>query len=215
MNLLAFSVVYVIGMAEVLAPTFSTMMDGKVDNDPRDTCAVSALSLFCNQQKNGEHFSYDSLLKSFPIPGPLGHSMKDIIDVARQHHLELDGVLIENEIKKIDQPMIAFVKNEIHGHFIVVFPVSTDGTIVSVVDGKDFPSIMDFSSLKYRKGWTGRVLIANRINHFYKNVFFYILLVLGIMLFASVSMRYWQRSISLHRIQIFLLGRLRLRRKSS
>ncbi len=91
-----------------------------------------------------------------------GHSMKELRDVAWSFGLNLEGRHIGKDIRAIDRPMLAFIKDDRLRHFLVIRPVGHTGSLVQVIDSNEPPQIMDKADLVASNQWTGVVLAPKR-----------------------------------------------------
>ena len=122
-------------------------------------CGVNAL--FVLLRLEGRPVPYDRLESTLPPRNPDGYSMAEVSAAARSLGLPLDGVKFVKGDKPLDRPAIAFFQNARGGHFAVLRPVGTTGTMVQVIDRPHVPAIMDYDRILGSKGWTGRILLPS------------------------------------------------------
>jgi ABC-type bacteriocin/lantibiotic exporter with double-glycine peptidase domain len=121
-------------------------------------CGVNAL--FVLFRLEGRPVTLDLLESALPRRHPDGYSMAQLAAAARSLGLVLDGVRLAKLDKPLTRPAIAFLKDGKAGHFAVLRPVGTTGTMVQVIDPPSAPWIADYDRLLSAKAWTGRVLVV-------------------------------------------------------
>ncbi len=92
---------------------------------------------------------------------PYGHgnySMDELRYVAGRHGVELIGTKYGRGDLPLDQPAIAFMRGSANGHFVLLRPVGTTGTMVQVLDPPRAPQIVDYDRLFQSASWTGQIL---------------------------------------------------------
>ncbi len=122
------------------------------------------LALFTLLQLEGRPTSLRRLESILPAPNPRGYSMKELQDAARARGLNLVGALLKKDSKAIDRPMIMYLKQGEHGHFIVVRPVGPSGSLVQILDPNLRPDVIDKSDLFAAREWSGLTLMPSRPN---------------------------------------------------
>ena len=90
--------------------------------------------------------------------------MKQLQSAARAQGLNLVGALLKKDPRSIDRPMIVFLKQGIHGHFIVVRPVGRTGGIIQIFDPNGPVRVVDKSDLFSGSEWSGLAPIPDRPN---------------------------------------------------
>jgi len=121
------------------------------------------LSLYTLLHIEGKTTELSQLEAVLPPPlDPRGYSMKDLQDAARSRGLVLDGLLLEKDPSAIDRPMIVFMKQYPHGHFMVLRPVGLSGKHVQVLDPNHVPDIIDKTTLFESDQWTGLALVPRQ-----------------------------------------------------
>ena len=120
-------------------------------------CGVNALYVILRLESRP--VTIDRLLSALPARHPDGYSMAELSAASRSLGLSLEGVRFVKGDKALDRPAIAFFKDEKGGHFAVLRPVGTTGTMVQVIDPPSAPWIADYDRVLASKPWTGRILI--------------------------------------------------------
>jgi len=144
-----------LGVVLALVPTAcarSTRPESKTDLD----CGVNAL--FVLLQIEGCPVALDRLESALPPRHTDGYSMTELASAARSLGLSLEGVRFVKGDSALDRAGIAFVKDAKGGHFLVLRPVGTTGTMVQVIDPPHVPVITDYDRLFTSRAWTGRIL---------------------------------------------------------
>ena len=146
-----------IGLGFLICPLFTA----------GDTVSTNRLSLDCGQNSlfillrlSGLEVSVDRLKSTLPPQHPSGYSMTELISAAEASGLGLEGVRFDKGDRPLDRPAIMYLADGGGGHFAVIRPVGTTGTMVQVIDPPYAPRIVDTSRLFESGTWTGRVLIA-------------------------------------------------------
>jgi hypothetical protein len=120
-------------------------------------CGVNALFVLC--QLEGRSVTLDRVESALPPPQRAGHSMAELVAAGRRLGLSLEGVQRARGGKPLDRPAILFSKLPGGGHFAVLRPVGTTGTMVQVIDPPHAPWIADYDRLALGAAWTGMILI--------------------------------------------------------
>lgn len=120
-------------------------------------CGLNAL--FVLLRFEGRPVSLARLGSALPSPVPGGYSMAELSEAARSLGLELEGVRFTKGDKPIDRPAIALVRDGRGGHFVVLRPVGTTGTMVQVIAPPRVPWITDYDRLVASRPWTGLILL--------------------------------------------------------
>ncbi|MGC8642079.1 MAG: cysteine peptidase family C39 domain-containing protein [Isosphaeraceae bacterium] len=123
---LAFGLAGLIGLSALALFSRAAEQQGQTRLD----CGVNAL--FVLLRLEGRPISYDRLESALPPRQPDGYSMAELSAAARSLGLPLDGVKFVKGDKPLDRPVIAFFQNTRGGHFTVLRPVGTTGTMVQV-----------------------------------------------------------------------------------
>jgi len=111
----------------------------------------------------GRPVSIDEVIARLPSR-PEGHSMKELQDASAGLGMSLEGRFIGKDIRALDRPMLAFIKDDSLRHFLVIRPVGPTGSLVQVIDVSDPPQVMDKTDLVASSQWTGAVLIPKQAN---------------------------------------------------
>ena len=87
--------------------------------------------------------------------------MAELKAAAKLLGLDLEGVRFDKRDTALDRPVIAFLKDAKGGHFAILRPVGTTGTMVQVIDPPHAPWITDYERLFASKPWMGRILVPS------------------------------------------------------
>jgi hypothetical protein len=120
-------------------------------------CGASALFVLLRFEKRP--VTLDRLESALPPRHPKGYSMAELASAAASLGLDLEGVRYTKGDKALTRPAIAFLKDPRGGHFAVLRPVGTTGTMVQVIDPPGVPWIADYDRICSSKSWTGRILV--------------------------------------------------------
>jgi hypothetical protein len=120
-------------------------------------CGVHALYVLLHLK--GHPVSIDRLEEVLPPRREDGYSMAELSAAADSLGLYLEGVRFARGDKPLDHPAIAFLQDARGGHFTVLRPVGTTGSMVQVIDPPHAPWITDYDRLFDARPWTGRVLM--------------------------------------------------------
>lgn len=129
----------------------------QVDETTQLDCGVNALFVLC--QLEGRPASLGRVESALPPLQPAGHSMAELISAACKLGLNLEGVQRAKTDRRLDRSAILFSKTPKGGHFAVLRPVGTTGTMVQVIDPPHAPWITDYDRLAMGAPWTGKILI--------------------------------------------------------
>ncbi len=148
-------------LASVLLLGLATAACGPVARAAETTkldCGVNAL--FVLLKLEGRPVTLDRLESALPPRHRDGYSMAELSKAAASLGLTLEGVRFAKGDRALDRPAIAFIKDAKGGHFTVLRPVGTTGTMVQVIDPPHVPWITDYDRLFASRPWTGRILLA-------------------------------------------------------
>jgi hypothetical protein len=123
-------------------------------------CGVSALYILLRLE--GKPSTVEQIESTLPRRNPAGYSMAELASASRALGVDLEGVRLEKGGGPITRPAIAYLEDGAWGHFAVVRPVGTTGTMVQVIDPPSHPLIADYDRVLKAKSWTGRVLVPRR-----------------------------------------------------
>lgn len=121
-------------------------------------CGVNAL--FVLLQLEGRGLTFERIEEALTKRDPRGYSMAELRVAAGKLGLSLEGVRFTKGDKALPRPAIVFLQGDKGGHFAVLRPVGTTGTMVQVIDPPYPPWITDYDRLFAEASWTGRILIA-------------------------------------------------------
>ncbi len=147
----------VLGVALALVPTSGAQTAGPGQETQLD-CGANA-ELFILLQIEGAPVNLDRLEAVLPPRRRDGYSMAELADAVRSLGLSLEGVRFVQGDKALDRIAIAFTKDSKGGHFLVLRPVGTTGTMVQVIDPPHAPQVIDYDRLLESRAWTGRILL--------------------------------------------------------
>jgi Peptidase C39 family len=150
-------------------------------------CGVHALYILLHLE--GRPVAFDRLKSALPPWHPDGYSMAELSRVSRSLGLDLEGVRFAKGDKALVRPAIAFIKDVKGGHFMVLRPLGTTGTMVQVIDPPNVPWITDYERLLVSRPWTGRILLPRDP----WSVRYAIPLVLACLCVPLVSFSVWRR----------------------
>jgi hypothetical protein len=122
-------------------PTPSPADDKRESATTRQDCGPLALTLLLAIE--GVSRSEDQVGSRFPAPGPSGHSMFTLQQVASQCGISLEGRDLGRSGSALDRPMILLFRRGGHGHVTVVRPVGHTGRLVQVIDPGTEPQVVD------------------------------------------------------------------------
>ncbi len=137
-----------------------TASGGAAGSTPTITldCGENALFVLLNME--GRPVDLDELERALPPRRKEGYSMAELAACSAALGLPLDGVRFDKGDGALTRPAIAFFKSAQGGHFAVLRPVGTTGTMVQVIDPSRASQIVDYTQILSAKSWTGRILIA-------------------------------------------------------
>jgi hypothetical protein len=121
-------------------------------------CGINALFMLLRLE--GVPSTLDRIRSTLPLRNPAGYSMTELAIAARSLGVDVEGVRFVKGDKPLTHAAIAFLKVGNEGHFAVLRPVGTTGTMVQVIDPPSHPWIADYDRLFAAKQWTGRIIVA-------------------------------------------------------
>ncbi len=120
-------------------------------------CGFNALFLLLELEGRGVDPA--TLERRLPVRTPDGYSMAELIRAASASGLELEGVRIGPGDPPPRRPAIAHFRTDKGGHFAVVRPVGSTGSLVQLFDPPYDPRVVDRAELASNPSWTGQILI--------------------------------------------------------
>jgi len=120
-------------------------------------CGVN--SLFIVLRLAGHPVDLDRVKSALPSRHPDGYSMGELAKASLSLGVPMDGVRFGKGDAPLRRPSIAFLIGDRGGHFIVLRPVGTTGTMVQLIDPPNAPQIMDYDRVLATRAWTGRLLL--------------------------------------------------------
>jgi ABC-type bacteriocin/lantibiotic exporter with double-glycine peptidase domain len=124
------------------------------------TLDCGANVLFVLLHLEGRPVTLDQLERALPPRRTKGYSMAELAAASATLGLRLDGARFDKGDQVLTRPAIAFFKSAKGGHFAVLRPVGTTGTMVQVIDPPRVSRICDYTQVLSAKSWTGRILIV-------------------------------------------------------
>lgn len=133
-----------------------------VDHTPVYDCGTLALHSLLKLL--GHPSDIRAVEDALPATPRHGHSMRNLRDAAQDLGVSLVGVrLSPNFHERIRDPILVFIRQSDHGHFVVVRSLGTNGSLLQVIDPSlDAPFVADTSMLLSGNTWTGLALIPER-----------------------------------------------------
>ncbi len=178
----------------VLALTTSAGAAGRTATTTLD-CGANAL--FVLLRLEGRPVTLAQLEAALPPRRTEGYSMAELADASATLGFRLDGVRFGKGDQVLTRPAIAFFKSAKGGHFAVLRPVGTTGTMVQVIDPPHVSRILDYTVVLSAKSWTGRVLVR-RDSWIVRNVVPLLVAVAGCILLVAAFTR-GRRTISVQK----------------
>jgi len=148
----------ILGVVGLLGLAVSLRAGQERGEEAARDCGVNALFVLFRLERHP--VSLDRIISALPPRHQDGYSMRELATAAACLGLELEGVRFGKGDKTLDRPAIAFFKSAKGGHFAVLRPVGTTGTMVQVIDPPRVSRIVDYTQVLSAKSWTGRILIA-------------------------------------------------------
>ncbi len=124
---------------------------------PPPDCATSAL--FVLLQTEGRPASLERVRTELGGRHKDGYSLSELAGAAGRLGLPLRGVRFGEGDSPLDRSAIVFIQEAQGGHFAVLRPVGTTGTMVQVIDPPMPPQIVDYDRLFRDSPWTGKILV--------------------------------------------------------
>jgi len=149
-----------ISAAVLLVASLSGAGVAAADVDRINDCGVNCLYVLLRLDSRDVDLA--ELRRVIPRPDDRGLSMADLRDAAARFGVHLRGARLRREDLPLDRPVIALLSPEDRGHFVVLEPVGTTGTMAMLLDFPGPPRIVDYSSLATSKGWEGLALVPVR-----------------------------------------------------
>ena len=151
-------------LSAMIAQIHSDISSSSLDRQPY--CGLR--SLFILLQLQGLAIHLDAIEQLLPASGSKGHSMADLQDAARGVGLRLKGIRVRERDLPLDRSSIAYMNYQGDGHFIVLRPVGTTGTMVQIIEPPNAPRIVDYTDLLAHPAWTGKLLVPeSTTEHFF------------------------------------------------
>jgi Peptidase C39 family len=145
----------------MLLALFSNASGATSEETMKSDCGVNAL--FVLFELEGRQVTFDRLERALPARHPDGYSMAELAAASRTLGLRLEGVRFASGDKALNRPAIAFLNDAKGGHFAVLCPVGTTGTMVQVIDSPSAHWIGDYDRVLTARPWTGRILVRRDV----------------------------------------------------
>ena len=162
---------------------------GASDEEKRliNDCGVNALYLLLRLQ--AVDVDLGQLRQALPDTSANPLSMADLQSVARRYGVSLRGRRINFQATVIDRPSIALLRsNDGRGHFVVLEPIGSQGTMVKILDFPRPIHVVDFASLAKSSAWTGLILVPATI---WENLSPWVACGTGSLLLGLTSLLVW------------------------
>ncbi len=139
-------------------------------------CGVSSLYILLDL--TGRRVELKDLYEALPPRHEDGYSLLELRNASRRCGLDLWGGRLSRDHLPLDRPVIAYynVPGRQLGHYVVLVPVGTTGTMVEMIDPPYHPRIVDYtavmpagSSLRILyplEFWETRVFVAAGVGAF-------------------------------------------------
>lgn len=121
-------------------------------------CGSNALFVLLHLEGRGA--SLQELDDILPTRHPKGYSLEELARSSKRLGLELEGQQLRRRDLPLKRPAIAFSQSPSGGHFSVLRPIGTTGTMAQVIDPPHPTRIVDYSELMRMPSWTGRILVV-------------------------------------------------------
>ena len=148
-----------LGVLVLLAPSMAARAAGPEETIKPD-CGVNALFILLRVE--GRAVLLEALISALPPRHPDGYSMAELSAAAKSFGLELEGIRFGPGDKALERSAIAFLKSAKGGHYVVLRPVGSTGTMVQVIDPPNAPWIADYDRIFAVKSWTNRIIYPRR-----------------------------------------------------
>jgi hypothetical protein len=143
--------------ALVAARSLPARAESAIATAPVYDCGPNAVYLLLHVA--GRPVTLDAVRAALPPRHPDGYSMTELAGLSRALGLPLEGVRFQKRDVPLDRPAIAFFDDGRAGHFAVLRPVGTTGTMVQVIDPPRVPRVVDYDRLFADTPWAGRLLV--------------------------------------------------------
>jgi Peptidase C39 family len=133
-------------------------------SDANYDCGTLALyTLLRLEDYRGNIRAIDAAL---PPRSAAGYTMMEIKNACTACGLPVRGVQLRKGDKLPNHGMIAFVRRDGHGHYVVIRPVGHTGKLVQIIDPGRKLEVLDALDLWSSSEWTGLALVPNRSGHY-------------------------------------------------
>jgi hypothetical protein len=132
--------------AFVLCPALVELSRAESGFSPPD-CGTNSLYVLLRITGNGK--GLDEILSGLPDRPQNGYSMLELQGAARRCGLSLWGGYLTKNNLPLRRPVIAHLDSHKpqSGHYVVLVPVGTTGTMVQVIDHPYYPVITDYTQI--------------------------------------------------------------------
>lgn len=131
--------------------------NGRANDLSAFDCGSNALFLLLHYK--GMNQNIHQVLAALPARNKRGFSMAEISNASAKLGLPLSGELISASQMPPNMPVIAYFRKSENGHFAVLRPVGTTGTMVQLIDPPFAPQIVDYKQLSQSPQWNGKLLV--------------------------------------------------------
>jgi hypothetical protein len=139
------------GHTSMIAPAFG-------DDAPQfKNCGITSLYLLL--ELSGKPTDLSVIERMLPSHTTQGYSLAELQAAAHRRGLSVRGVRLRRSDLPLDRPVIAYMRGPHTGHFVVLRPVGTTGTMVQIFDPPSPPRVLDYDRLLHHPGWTVRLLM--------------------------------------------------------
>jgi hypothetical protein len=137
---------------------------GNSDDRTKLDCGVNALYVLLSLEGNPR--TLEQVLDALPEHHSDGYSMSELRSAAGSLGMSLTGFILDPVKDYPKNPSIFLLTDSRGGHFAVMRPVGTTGTMVQILDPPYTPKIVDLTILARNKQWTGKVLMKDGLSRF-------------------------------------------------
>ena len=152
----------------ILIATICTESRGRELVEADDSLASSETSYDCGTialytllRLSGRPTELSVLETRLPLPKAAGYSMLELRNAAYACGLSCAGMRVSKSDRQPAAPILAFLTDGTHGHYVVVRPVGHTGKLVQVLNLNRESVVLDAADLYGSPEWTGLALIPD------------------------------------------------------